>query len=642
MRPLPALILSLLFGSLPHFSRAQADTLALQLQYTPVEEGLMFCIDVTAEGVTDLDSLQFSFSWPSGRLRFQGVEGVAIMPVVPSEFIPVEEPFEPKNISSALWRAEAGQSVTLPDGSVLFRLCFEAVRYTDGDEKVRFLQTPSPIRAFQPDGAEIPVKTEDASLVIFPRQDIVLSITDTVAYTDSVACVQVQVQKPADDLLSMQFGLAWDPSFLQFQSFSPVDLPNFGPNNAGLSHVDQGQLLAIWFDQDFRGETFEEGRALFELCFRTPAEAGITEVAFSDELVSFEFTNVREEFLFMEGSPGMIAASPEPYVWPGDADQNGITDNQDLLQLGLGYAAAGPVRLNPSLTWQKQLAADWNGATPVSGVNFKHLDTDGNGVVDLSDTLAIAQNWGAATSENGIRTVQPRGSSLPLYVETQATTTDAQERFPIILGDDAQTAEPVYGLAFTIRYDPTVIEASSVRVDVEESWLRTAGSELMTIQRNFPEESRIAVAVSRIDRNNVSGSGPIGHIRFRLLSSTSTGGDYEMDFVVENVRLIDASETEKAVSPATTQALVSGTTARNAPYLAGQIRLFPNPARTYVRIDAPRLSLESILLTSMDGKVIRRYEPAELLPLPSLPAGNYLLRIVSREGVAVKEIIVAE
>jgi hypothetical protein len=641
LRSLSALIPFLLFCSFPHFAKG-ADTLRLQLRYTPVEEGQSFCVDLTADGVNDLDSLQFSLRWDYLRARFDGVEAIHIEPVVPtSTILLTDEPYESKQILEVRWKGTGDQGLTLEDGSVLFRLCFEAVRYTDGDEYFRFLQAPAPVRAFQADGQEVPVRTKDEPLIVIPRQDLILAITDTVVHTDSAGCVQIKVRKPADLLASMQFGLAWDPSFLQFKSFRSIDLPDFGPDNLGLSKVDQGQLIAFWFDRYFQGITFQPGRQLFELCFQTTDTTGTSQVVFSDEFTTTEFTDAREFLLFMEGSPGTIAASRDPYVWPGDADKNGNAGHVDLLQVGLGYGATGPARLNPNRNWQPQPAADWSGATPSSHINFKHLDTDGNGIVDLADTVAIVQNWGA-TQEEGGRTAHPRGAGSPLFVETQPTITDAWERFPIILGDDAQNAEAVYGLAFAIRYDPAVIEASSVRVDIDESWLRTAGPELMTIQRNFPEEGRIAVALSRIDRKNTSGAGPVAHINFRVKSSTPNGGDYEMEFVVENVRLIDAAEREKEVVAITTRSLVTGTTAAHMPQLDHQVSVYPNPARSFINLEAPGLSLQSVALTTMEGKLIRRYNPAGFLPLPPLPVGSYLLRVTCREGVLVEEIVIKD
>ena len=81
-------------------------------------------------------------------------------------------------------------------------------------------------------------------------------------------------------------------------------------------------------------------------------------------------------------------------VWPGDTDTNKVVNNFDLLNIGLAFDSVGPSRFGGSLSWIGQAVEDWSQSTPNTNVNFKHADTDGNGMVNSDDTLAISQNWG--------------------------------------------------------------------------------------------------------------------------------------------------------------------------------------------------------------------------------------------------------
>ena len=75
------------------------------------------------------------------------------------------------------------------------------------------------------------------------------------------------------------------------------------------------------------------------------------------------------------------AQCTENCVWPGDANVNGIANHLDLLTLGLTWDATGPARDNPSVDWVAQDATDWADNLPVSGANFKHSDSNGDGQV---------------------------------------------------------------------------------------------------------------------------------------------------------------------------------------------------------------------------------------------------------------------
>lgn len=75
-------------------------------------------------------------------------------------------------------------------------------------------------------------------------------------------------------------------------------------------------------------------------------------------------------------------------VWPGDADDNGIVDNNDLLPIGLAYGEVGFSRCNFSNDWKAIYSQDWTDTLP-SGTNYKHTDCNGNGIINADDTRLL-------------------------------------------------------------------------------------------------------------------------------------------------------------------------------------------------------------------------------------------------------------
>jgi hypothetical protein len=75
-------------------------------------------------------------------------------------------------------------------------------------------------------------------------------------------------------------------------------------------------------------------------------------------------------------------------VWPGDCDNNGIVSASDVLPIGKYWRNTGPSRSGGTTQWLGQIVSNW----PLDTLAAK-ADCDGNGIVSISDVLAIGQNW---------------------------------------------------------------------------------------------------------------------------------------------------------------------------------------------------------------------------------------------------------
>lgn len=121
-------------------------------------------------------------------------------------------------------------------------------------------------------------------------------------------------------------------------------------------------------------------------------------------------------------------------VWPGDADNNGRVDNDDLgivqKYLGLGSYTKNMrsfKRLNASTVWTKQQVLAWD------RYDATFADCDGSGDITNSDMLVIAYNWNRDTTMQSVEIKQSpsdavQGSkirllsadevSIPIYIES--------------------------------------------------------------------------------------------------------------------------------------------------------------------------------------------------------------------------------
>jgi hypothetical protein len=337
---------------------------------------------------------------------------------------------------------------------------------------------------------------------------------------------------------------------------------------------------------------------------------------------------------FFRTSHGSITiAGQQALVRPGDTDVDQRVDHFDLLNLGLFYRGAGPDRRS-RWTDSREYGLPWQQATPVSDINLKHLDCNGDGLINALDTMVIAQNWDIGLWDED-RTIE-KNDGPDLLVQADTLWPGASQSFPILLGRENFIAEGVYGIALTVRYDADLIDAQSVSVDFANSWLNSdTGSPLLFISRNDPEQRRIHLSVVRTDQSNADGYGELARLHFATLNPEERTA---AAFAVENVRLLNAREEILPVNGMTTFASVAGTTSLNPFSLESYIQLHPVPAGNWLRIECPAdWRLQRADLFDIKGRLLRSQPPQDReLDVSALPPGVFFLRLTTDRGVVVK------
>ncbi|MEM7656899.1 MAG: right-handed parallel beta-helix repeat-containing protein, partial [Bacteroidota bacterium] len=184
-----------------------------------------------------------------------------------------------------------------------------------------------------------------------------------------------------------------------------------------------------------------------------------------------------------------LPALPRP-VYPGDANFDQIANVWDVLPIGLKFGQTGPLRPNATLTWEAQDAPDW-GDSLTSGIDIKHADVDGNGLIEAADTLGIILNY-ASTHNEERRPFQPNG--VPLYMQMPVNQNPGDTlAIPILLGNMDTLAQNLYGLAFAINYDTSLIEPNSLQIEFANSWVGTDNVDLLTLYHDDFDQSQVEI-----------------------------------------------------------------------------------------------------------------------------------------------------
>lgn len=329
-------------------------------------------------------------------------------------------------------------------------------------------------------------------------------------------------------------------------------------------------------------------------------------------------------------------------VWPGDANGDGIANNFDIFNIGIGYSSAGPLRSSSTNNWQGQNANSWSEQF-INSLNYAHADCNGDGIIDDNDTLAIWLNYNLTHNKNsGSENVDP-----VLFYQIPADTVPAGTtvNIPIHLGTFSLPVDSIYGIAFTITIDTSLVDTSSLHVSFVPSWLGTQGSDLLTFQKKFTSEGEIHIGMVRTNQQMTSGFGEIAQLE--IVSSDDLSGKTEifqtlaLDFINVKAILIDGSEVAIGLMGATIvlddSDVLSNSLKNNN---ISKASVFPNPARQILNIVSEDHNT-SIKLMNQAGQILfSGFKSQDLFPLSTsnVPAGYYYLKLSNQKSNEVLKI----
>jgi len=335
-------------------------------------------------------------------------------------------------------------------------------------------------------------------------------------------------------------------------------------------------------------------------------------------------------------------------VWPGDTDDNAIVNNFDLLPIALTYGSTGVFRPNATTNWIGQSCLDWNVANPISGLaDYKHVDSDGNSVVDSFDVRAIDSNYTQSYPKS--TQLSPQGATAPpIFVSCDTVGEGDIACMSVHLGNVSAPAINAYAIAFTIDYDPLVTIPGTATITYTPSWLGTT-NELISVQRDFPTLGRLETAVGRIDQQPITGFGKIGTfcigIRDDVLKTTIPD-TFLMPIRFRDVRLIDQNNNTKAVTPfdgcLVIIEVIDGLKLVQHPDAA--VNIYPNPANQNIQLTAEKTKIQQLTIRTVTGQTVRHLTTNRAdnytVDIAGLPEAVYLITIKTTKGIFNKRLII--
>ncbi len=97
---------------------------------------------------------------------------------------------------------------------------------------------------------------------------------------------------------------------------------------------------------------------------------------------------------------------------------------------------------------------------------------------------------------------------------------------PIIIGDSIIPILEMHGLAFSLLYDTSLIDASTVDIQFGTSWFALPGASI-NFKKNYPLLGKIDFSTTRFDGVDAIGGGRIAWLKFSVKNNVSGGAFFQ-------------------------------------------------------------------------------------------------------------------
>lgn len=287
-------------------------------------------------------------------------------------------------------------------------------------------------------------------------------------------------------------------------------------------------------------------------------------------------------------------------IYPGDANSDGIANNNDILELGLHIGLTGAARTPTSNAWNSFTCTPWTG-TITTGKNMNHSDCNGDGSINLSDTLAVFNNYGFMHNlKETAPTSTPQISIVPdqsiVFKNTWGTAS-------IYVGDATTPVNNINGVAFTVSFNKTLIQADSVYIEYIPSFIN---SNNLHFRKRVFNNGEIYTATTHTVNNNVSGNGKIAILHYKIKPNLVS--DSTLNLAIIKASKMDGSGNLSSLTSGT-GSLTASASALGLSELNSEnsVMVYPNPNNGIITIlsSEPQSNDELIMYNSLGQEVYK-------------------------------------
>ncbi|MCC6723045.1 MAG: gliding motility-associated C-terminal domain-containing protein [Saprospiraceae bacterium] len=290
------------------------DGITINMADKNVCPGETFTLDVKLEDFNQIASMMFDLKWNPAVIQYQSVE----YPIQPgSNCLPWSNGFSAANANQGLIHMDwstIGQGCNKPDGYILFRLTFKVVGASGSSTNVAVVD-PIFVDKFGGQAVDIGINSNNSFVKVCELSNPTISAESENANPGETVCIDFTVQD-FNDITSMGYTLAWEPTVLQFTGLQGFNLAGLSQANFNTSQAGNLGLLGVDWTSAV-GETVPDGVSIFTACFKVlgdPDECTVIEFTDSPWPINIETTVSNATNVGLNGQPGQVCAL-NPFIF---------------------------------------------------------------------------------------------------------------------------------------------------------------------------------------------------------------------------------------------------------------------------------------------------------------------------------------
>ncbi len=374
------------------------------------------CVQFTVENFITVGSIEFSVLYNPAVLQFDEIKNFAPLPGFNSSGS--TNLFAP-GVLRVLWFNGNAENDTLPDGTVLFEICFDVIGTGGQSSEITFSPTlPNTdlnMTISDIDGNFYPVDMTPAVITAQCQLEGFALIADTICtMPGEPVCFEIKVND-FDDIIAMQFTIKWDSTVFEFDNVGCFGIPGLDATGFGVpgtGDVKDGELWVSWLDLSLQGVTVPDFSTIFCLCLNAVGNAGTsTPITFTDDPLTIDILNAQDsllEFGLLHGR-GEIKLDCDPVTCALSYTLNTLNPNCAGEQNGvLNLTVIENCPETPTYAWNTTPVTTTQDLTGVGAGIYTVTITLGTTVVIVTDTLFDPAPW---TVDASIINPNPPGSA---------------------------------------------------------------------------------------------------------------------------------------------------------------------------------------------------------------------------------------
>ena len=390
-----------------------------------------------------------------------------------------------------------------------------------------------------------------------------------------------------------------------------------------LSGLDQRIIGSVYKDSLLPGETF-----IVDLAYsyhRDPDSNHVQNVNLMEQQIDLVQQYYDNNFALTGCAQPTFCTSN--CVYPGDANNNGIDNDFDILEMGLKYGGSAVART--------QIGDHWMPHTPPTPIINAYVDANGDNTVDTLDLIVNKDNWEKTHSlytgaVEGFNTVGTdlfferyyNSSSLPISLAKDTVVLlNGYAVLDVNFGDAVQNITDLHGVTFRVNYDETTLNLQGVGnnpvfglgySNLDNGWLDDDGAPVHA--RMILEDGRIHYVGTRLNQVNYTGGGKIGRLIFKVdANAPINAATMSTQVCFEDFKAIRADGTTISIGAECATILyrdTNYTSIQKIERAAPAISIYPNPTDYQLNIDLGTEQNVSIQLFNVLGEAVQTIKDA--------------------------------